>query len=94
MVDIELISAGSYKVLTPHPEDAVYRITRTDWDGPAGGKRYLWEAVRQMQNRDRVDWVIEDYSAPALTLKEARANLADFFESVAGEIEREAAESL
>jgi hypothetical protein len=96
MVDIELIAAGSYRVLTPHPEGAVYHLIKTEWEGPEGGRRYIWEAVRQVQHswyRDRVDWLIEDYSPPALTLKEARANLAIFFQSVGDELERSAAAS-
>jgi hypothetical protein len=85
MVDIELISAGSYKVLTAHPEGRTYRIVKTDWEGQRGGKKYLWEAVEQVQhswNRDWVDWVIEVYSPPASTLREARDNLARLFDSL------------
>jgi hypothetical protein len=93
MVDIELISAGSYKVLTAHPEGRTYRIVKTDgWEGPRGGKKYLWEAVEQVPSswkRDWVDWVVEDYSAPAVSLAEARRNLADLFESIASEVAAE-----
>jgi hypothetical protein len=76
MVDIELVKAGVYKVLTPHPEGVEYSIVRTDgWEGPKGGSHFYWEAVYQEHSSSCIDSDVW----PAKTLREARANLAEFF---------------
>lgn len=83
MVDIELISAGSYKVLTPHPEGLKYNIIRSEWEGPKGGKRFIWEAAYlDPKAAWGPSWAIENYCFPAETLSEARTALAAFFESL------------
>lgn len=80
MVDIELISAGSYKVLTPHPEGTEYKIISTGgWEGPRGGMYSRWESAY----KDRYGYsCIESECLPRATLREAREELADFFASL------------
>jgi hypothetical protein len=80
MVDVELVKAGVYKVLTPHPEGIEYSIVRTEgWEGPRGGNHCCWEAVY-------VDGYghscIDSDVIPARTLAEARSNFAAFLASL------------
>ncbi len=77
MVDIELVKAGVYKVLTPHPEGVEYEIIRTDgWEGPKGGMYSRWESSYE----DQYGYAcIESECLPQSTLREAREELAAFF---------------
>jgi hypothetical protein len=81
LVDIELIGPGSYRVTTPHPNGTPTNIIRTEWDGPQGGTRYLWE----VSTKDAHGWCIMNDSSPGHTLKEAREHLAAHFEKLATE---------
>jgi hypothetical protein len=63
------IESGLYEL-----EDGSARIVRTEWDGPRGGTRKLWEWMAP----DRwVGWVIDDRAGyPSRTLREAREQAA------------------
>lgn len=48
------------------------RVLRTEWDGPRGGRRYLWE----LASKDPWGgWVIDGMGSLGRTLREARAEL-------------------
>lgn len=50
-IKVRRLAAGSYSVVNLSNEygkidsalDGLFEIIRTEWDGPQGGRRYLWE---------------------------------------------------
>jgi hypothetical protein len=48
-------------------------IIKTEWDGPKGGTRYIWELL----DDDKYGPVIRNEHGPWTTLREARAVMAE-----------------
>ena len=66
---LKRIGPGIYAI--PNREPA-QNVVRTEWDGPQGGTRYLWE----ISTEGPYGWCIEGDHYPTTTLREMREQLA------------------
>lgn len=73
-VAIRLVAAGIYEVLGAggEPMDPPTQIVRSEWEGPGGGKRVVWEVA----THDQHGWTIHGAVPPGATLREVRDNVA------------------